>query len=219
MAITVTSYIDVVSSWCFWSEPMWAELKVRYEGRVDFRWKIALMDKTGLPTSREQHDWFYRRSGMMMRSPFMLNSHWCEHTEAEFVAPNAIAEAGRDLGAQDDRIRLAIASAALREGMKIGDWNVSAEVAARASGLDKKKLLERAQSPEVEKRLRATTAEFHDLKVTQRPTFVIDTEIGDRAVFSGIVKVEPLAATLDSLLEDAAAYAAHAAHFGAAPAA
>jgi hypothetical protein len=46
----------------------------------------------------------------------------------------------------------------------------------------------------------------------------LDTEIGDRAVFSGVVKFEPLAATLDSLLEDAAAYAAHAAHFGAPPA-
>jgi predicted DsbA family dithiol-disulfide isomerase len=197
---------------------MWAELKKRYAGRVDFQWKIALMDKTGLPTSREQHDWFYRRSGMMMRSPFLLNSHWCDHTEAEFVAPNAIAEAGKDLGAQDDRIRLAIAEAALREGKKIGEWDVAAEIAMKASGLDKNKLLDRARSPEVEKRLRATTAEFHDLKVTQRPAFVIDTEIGDRAVFSGIVKVEPLAATLDSLLEDAAAYAAHAAHFGAPPA-
>jgi hypothetical protein len=54
--------------------------------------------------------------------------------------------------------------------------------------------------------------------VSQRPTFVIDTEIGDRAVFSGVVKLEPIAATLDSMIEDTAAYAAHAAHFGAPPA-
>jgi hypothetical protein len=47
---------------------------------------------------------------------------------------------------------------------------------------------------------------------------VIDTEIGDRAVFSGIVKLEPLAATLDSMLDDATAYAVHKAHFGDPPA-
>jgi predicted DsbA family dithiol-disulfide isomerase len=54
MTITVTDYLDVVSSWCFWSEPTWVELKRRYDGRVQFQWKIALMDPTGLPTSREQ---------------------------------------------------------------------------------------------------------------------------------------------------------------------
>ena len=76
MTITVTDYLDVVSSWCFWSEPTWAELKRRYDGRVQFQWKIALMDPSGLPTSREQEQWFYRRSGMMMRSAFMLNTDW-----------------------------------------------------------------------------------------------------------------------------------------------
>jgi predicted DsbA family dithiol-disulfide isomerase len=217
MQITVTDYLVVVSSWCFWSEPTWAKLKERYEGRVEFQWKIALMDKTGLPTSREQHDWFYRRSGMIVRSPFMLSSHWCDHTESEFLAPNAIAEGGKDFGVKDDRIRLAIAYAALREGKKIGHWEVAAEIAAQASGLDKDKLLERAKSPEVEARLRASTAEFHALQVTQRPTFLIDTEIGDRAVFSGVVRLEPLVAMIDGMLEDAAAYAVHAAHFGAPP--
>ena len=73
-------------------------------------------------------------------------------------------------------------------------------------------------APEIEKRIRASTAEFHALQVTQRPTFVIDTEIGDRAVFSGVVKLEPLTATLDSMLDDATAYAAHKAHFGDPPA-
>jgi hypothetical protein len=54
MQITVTDYLDVISSWCFWSEPTWAKLKERYDGRVEFQWKIALMDPSGLPTSREQ---------------------------------------------------------------------------------------------------------------------------------------------------------------------
>jgi predicted DsbA family dithiol-disulfide isomerase len=218
MQITLTSYIDVVSSWCFWSEPTWAELKKRYTGRVDFQWKIALMDKIGLPVSHEQHEWFYRRSGMIMRSPFMLSVEWCDRDLPEYLAPNCVAEAGKDMGITDDRVRLAIAYAALREGRKLGDWEVAARIGAQAGGLDKKKLLEQAKSPEIEKRVRASTAEFHDLQVTQRPTFLIDTEIGDRAVFSGVVKFDPLAATLDSLLEDAADYAAHAAHFGAPPA-
>src|SRR6201993_2601760 len=214
MAITVTDYLDVISSWCFWSEPTWAELKKRYDGRVEFQWKIALMDPSGLPTSREQEQWFYRRSGMMMRSPFMLNTDWYDPSLPEWLAPNCVAEAARDFGFVDDRVRLALSHAALREGKKGSDWEIATEIAAGAGKIAKKELLERARSPGIEKRGRASTAEFHALQVTQRPTFVIDSEIGDRAVFSGVVKLEPLTATLDSMLEDATAYAAHKAHFG-----
>jgi predicted DsbA family dithiol-disulfide isomerase len=214
MRIAITDYLDVVSSWCFWSEPTWAELKRRYEGRVEFQWKIALMDPSGLPTSREQEQWFYRRSGMMMRSPFMLNTDWYDPSLPEWLAPNCVAEAGKDFGFSDDRIRLALSHAALREAKKVSEWEIAAEIGAAAGNIEKKKLLERAQSSEIEKRVRASTEEFRALQITQRPAFVIDTEIGDRAVFSGVVKLEPLAATLDSMLDDVAAYAAHKAHFG-----
>jgi predicted DsbA family dithiol-disulfide isomerase len=214
MRITVTDYLEVVSSWCFWSEPTWAELKRRYQDRVAFQWKIALMDPIGLPTSREQEQWFYRRSGMLMRSPVMLNTDWYDANLKEWLPPNAVAEAAKDFGITDDRVRLALSYAALREGKKVGDWNVCAEIGAAAGKIDKKKLLKAAQSPTVEKRLRASTAEFHAMQVTQRPTFVVDTEIGDRAIFSGVVRLEPIAATIDSMIDDAIDYAAHKAHFG-----
>ena len=218
MRITVTDYLDVVSSWCFWSEPTWAELKKRYDGRVEFQWKIALMDPSGLPTSREQEQWFYRRSGMMMRSPFILNTDWYDPSLPEWLAPNCVAEAAKDYGFTDDRVRLALANATLREGKKVSNWEIAVEIAALAGNIDRKKLLELARSPEIEKRVRASTAEFNALEITQRPAFLIDTEIGDRALFSGVVKLEPLAATVDSMLDDAAAYAAHKAHFGDPPA-
>ena len=218
MPITVTDYLDVVSSWCFWSEPTWAELKRRYGSRVQFQWKIALMDPSGLPTSREQEQWFYRRSGMMMRSPFMLNTEWYDPSLAEWLAPNCVAEAAKDFDITDDRVRLALAHAALREGREIGDWNVAADTGAGVGGIDTRKLLERARSAEIEQRVRASTVEFYALQITQRPAFVIDTEIGDRAVFSGVIKLEPLTATIDSMLDDAAVYAAYKAHFGDPPA-
>jgi predicted DsbA family dithiol-disulfide isomerase len=214
MKITVTDYLDVVSSWCFWSEPTWAELKRRYQDRIEFRWKVALMDSSGLPVSREQEAWFYRRSGMLMRSSFMLSTEWYDASLKEWLPPNAVAEAGKDFGITDDRIRLAISHAALRKGQKVSEWNVCAEVGAKAGEIDKKKLLDAAQSSAVERRLRDSTAEFHAMQITQRPAFVIDTEIGDRAIFSGIVRLEPLAATIESMLDDAVGYAAHQAHFG-----
>jgi predicted DsbA family dithiol-disulfide isomerase len=176
------------------------------------------MDPTGLPASREQEQWFYRRSGMMMRSPFMLNTDWYDASSPEWLAPNCVAEAAKDFGFTDDRVRLALAHAALRDGKKIGDWDVAVGVGAEAGGIDPAELRKHARSAKTEKRIRASTAEFHALQITQRPAFVIDTAIGDRAIFSGVVKLEPLVATLDSMLDDAAAYAAHKAHFGDPPA-
>jgi predicted DsbA family dithiol-disulfide isomerase len=215
--VKITYYLDVVSSWCYWAEPAWAELKQRYaKSPVEFNWAIALIDESGMPKSRQQADWFYRRSGTIVRSPFMLNSGWLTGLK-EYLAPNCVAEAAKDFGVTDDRVRLRLMEAAMREGQKAGDWKVSVAVATQAAGLDSAALLKKARSPEIEKRVRAATAEFHALQVTQRPTFVLEDNIGDRAVFSGLVKAAPMASTIDVMLDDAAAYDAHAAHFGSPP--
>lgn len=215
--LKITYYLEVISSWCFWAEPAWAELKERYAAQAAFDWKLALMESSGLPASREQCDWFYRRSGTIMRSPFMLNSGWYEPELKEYLAPNLVAEAAKELGVTDDRVRLAIARAALVDGRKVGRWEESIAVAVSSSGLNADALLQLAKSPRIEARARATTDEFHTLQVSQRPTFVIESRIGDRAVFSGLASLAPLAAACDAMLHDAAAYTSHAAHFGAPP--
>jgi predicted DsbA family dithiol-disulfide isomerase len=202
---------------CYWAEPAWRELKQKYaKSPVEFDWVIALLDKSGMPKSRTQADWFYRRSGTIMRAPFMLKSGWLTGLK-EYLAPNCVAEAAKDFGVTDDRVRLALMEAALCVGKKVGEWDVSVAVAAWAANLDAAALLKTSRSPEIEKRVRATTAEFHALQVTQRPTFVLEDNIGDRAVFSGLVKAGPIASTIDMMLDDAAAYASHAAHFGSPP--
>jgi len=214
MNVQVTYYLDVISSWCYWAEPAWRELKQKYaKSPVEFNWAIALLDKSGLPKSRAQAEWFYRRSGTVVRSPFMLKSDWLTGAK-EYLAPNCVAEAAKDLGVTDDRVRQALTEAALCAGKKVASWDISVAVATWAANLDSAALLKLSQSPEIEKRVRAMTAEFLALQVTQRPAFVLKSNIDDRAVFSGLVKAGPIAAAIDAMLDDASAYAAHAAHFG-----
>ncbi|SDR74361.1 disulfide bond formation protein DsbA [Opitutus sp. GAS368] len=224
----VTYYLEVISSWCYWVEPTWAELQRRYAGRVDFEWKIALMRREDYPVSREQCDWFYRRSGLMMKSPFMLNSGWLEPwREGLFPAASYVAEAGKDFGLTGDELRLALAHAADRDGLKVASMDAAIKVAVKATTrlrqasarqeLDGKKLRARAESAEVAARIQASTAEFFAHQIDQRPAFILTSEIGDKAVFSGMVKIEPLAATIESMLSDLAGYAAHKAHFGGPP--
>jgi len=130
------------------------------------------------------------------------------------LSPQLRCQAAKEFGISDDRVRLAIAKAGLREGKKVGRWEEAIAAAAAAAGIDTVKLQTQAQSAEVAAKAQATTAEFHALQVSQRPTFLIENSIGDRAVFSGVVRAEPLSAAIETLLADEAAYASWKTHFG-----
>jgi predicted DsbA family dithiol-disulfide isomerase len=218
MNVKITYYLEVISSWCYWAEPTWLELKRRFDGKILFDWKIAQMPPDAYPTSREQCDWFYCRSGSIVGSPFMLNSGWFEPGLKTMAVPNLVAEAARQLGIEDDRVRLALAHAGERDGKKVGRWEVAVSVAAKAGKLNPRKLMTCAKSKAVAGIVDKTTAEFTALQVTQRPAFLIENAIGDRAVFSGVVRIEPLVAAIEALLADQAAYDSYKAHFGSPPA-
>ena len=214
----VTYYLDVFSSWCAWAEPTWAELKSRYAGRAEFEWRIALMRPQDFPVSREQCDWFYRRSGgTVINSPVMLNSGWFDESRKGHYEPaDLVVEAARDFGFNGDEVRLAVARAGLFAGQKIGDVDVAvaAAVASGSGKLDARKLRAAAGSDAVRARVEASTKEFYAHQIDQRPAFVLTDAIGDKAVFSGLVRLAPLAATIDAMIADTTAYAAHAVHYG-----
>ena len=208
MLLKITYYLDVISSWCHWSEPTWALLKSRFDEETEFQWKVALMDSSGMPKSRPQLEWFYRRSGTIVGANHTIQSGWYDPQLEEYLAPNLVAEAAIDfgIGRNDDRVRLAIAEAGLLDGRPTSQLAeaIAAAVAA-VPELDDKLLSDRASSAEIEQRIRATTAEFHALQAPQRPTYVLENEIGDRVVFSGIVTPDPLIATIGAMLADAKA--------------
>ena len=60
--------------------------------------------------------------------------------------------------------------------------------------------------PETSKAISASTAEFKAFAVTQRPTFVIRSEIENTAIFSGIYRAEPILAAIDAMVADETAY-------------
>lgn len=217
-AVFLTYYVDLMSSWCTHVEPVWDRLQKDYADRVAFTWKIALMNPGDFPASRAQCDWVYRRSGTITREPSMLNSGWFDaQRQGDFVAPNLVAEAARSLGHADDRARRILAQAGLRAGAKIGDLDVSLKLVAKALKLDLRKLRTAAQSKLIRDRVATSTAEFHAHQINQRPAFIATDAIGDKAVFSGLVKYGPIAATLEAMLDDCAAYASYAAHHGSPP--
>ena len=216
MGVSVTYFLEIQSSWCFWAEPAWAELKERFAGQVDFSWEIALMPPEAVPATKAECAAAYRRSGTVMRSDSMLNADWFEEElQGDYNAANWVAEAGKGFGIKDDRLRLALSRAALVHGRKIGRMDEAVAVAVEACDLEEKSLKEAARSDAVQKRTAASTARFAAHQLDQRPAFIIESAIGDKAVFSGIVRPEPLSAAIEAMLHDARAYASFHAHFGA----
>jgi predicted DsbA family dithiol-disulfide isomerase len=199
-------YTDVLSSWCLYCEPKLAEVRAKYGSRLSYEWRIALVKD--LPQSRAQVEWFYKRSGGV--SGFKLNPQWYQGSYDSRDA-NLAAEAARDLGFEDDRVRLALARAALVEGVPVQYKNAAAELVATVTGAEPATVLSLMESPAVNERLDQSEREFAGLGVDQRPTFVLRSSIGDTAIFSGIWTAEPLDATIGAMLRDVDKYAAFAA--------
>lgn len=55
------------------------------------------------PVSKAQTEWFYRRSGTIMHTPFRLNSGWFASGLIPMLASNRVAAAAKDFGVTDDR--------------------------------------------------------------------------------------------------------------------
>ena len=148
--VSVTLYLEVVSSWCYHAEAAWDEVRLRFAGDATFDWRVALMEPTAYPATRAQADWFYRRSGTIVGAQEILHSGWVESRSADgFVAPNLVTEAARALGINDDRVRRAIANAALRDGRAVGDLDVAVAIAAEASGLNRDALRTASLDPQI----------------------------------------------------------------------
>ena len=216
--VNMTYYLDIMSSWCTYVEPTWDELQQRYAGRVNFEWKIALMNRKDFPVSTQQCAWFYTRSKSLYPEAPPLNPDWFEaERHGDYEAPHLVAEAGRDFGCTDDSLRRALAHAALQKGQKVGELDTSVSIATQKFFLDADQLRAAAISDPVRQRVVASTAEFHAHQLTQRPAFIITSSIGDKAVFSGVINRETLVNTLDSMLSDNQGYHAFSDQFGPMP--
>ena len=198
-------YLDVLSSWCFYSEPNLRRLLDALGDRVEYEWRIALVDHPPHGYSRQQYDWFYRRSGSL--SGTHLNSAWRTGDYDSSLVPNAAAEAARELGFSDDRVRLALTRAGLVDGKPVLQRETCAAIVAEATGVSAEKILEFMDDPRIRERVECTTKEFAALGVDQRPAFVLRSPIGDTAIFSGVWVFDPLNATAQAMLSDADKYA------------
>ncbi|MBV8152122.1 MAG: DsbA family protein [Candidatus Eremiobacteraeota bacterium] len=201
----VELFLDVLSSWCLLAAPAWERLRSAYAGRVRFAWSIALVERADANGyTRESMDWYYRRTAKMTGE--RLNPAWIDGPQTGTLNANRVAVAARSLGVDDDRVWIALANAAMRDGLPMGRLEAAVDVAARAGGLDAVRLRARAEDEDVFVSIRDSTDRFRQLGLPQRPSFIVTDDIGDEVRLSGIWTYAPIAAAIDALIADVDGY-------------
>lgn len=199
-------YLDVMSQWCMFADRAVAQLLAKYRDELQVDYRIAPV-KEGEPLgyNRTALQWMYRRSESI--SGIATVATWIEDEHTSSFAINAACLAAIHLGADVMTVREAIQQAALHEGRLLGRKDEAIAVVATAAGLDATTLRQRSEQPDIAAEMRKNVADLRTHGADLRPTFVMESPIGDRIVLSGTWRFEVLDPCVGSLLADAKAYA------------
>jgi predicted DsbA family dithiol-disulfide isomerase len=200
---TVIYYLDVLSSWCLVAEEAWSRLCREFAGQIEAQWRIAaLRDSFGY--TPEQLAFYYRRTAAI--TGVSLNPLWLESETDGSRWANRAAEAARALGRIDDRVRLALARAAMIDGLHVSQRDVAVSIAAQAAGLKPEELSSAMDAPQTAAAIADSTAAFERLGVPVRPTFEFRNVVGDTTMLSGCWRYDALAAAANALTRDQSAF-------------
>jgi hypothetical protein len=197
--------------WCALGDEVMVELNRRYGHRATFTWKIALING-GKPMDAgpEQELWFYDRCEFVTGRRF--NHRWLERKGQSTRLPNTVIAASWKFGKGKD-VHHALKIAAIERGEPILQREVALKLGAQAADINEQVLATAIDDPDLAASLRQSLADFESYRIDQRPAFVLQSAIGDVAVFSGVYRQEPLIAALDAMLQDEERYQQHASTF------
>ncbi|HEY8296980.1 MAG TPA: DsbA family protein [Candidatus Baltobacteraceae bacterium] len=205
--LQLTYYFDVLSQWCHFADKSLDRLRRDFGDRIAVELKIRLLnDGKPIAYTPEQLAAYYRRSKAI--AGIETTAAWLHPGDSSLYA-NCAVEAVRSLGGDVESVRRKLSRAALRDGERVGTFDLACALAARLSGFDEQRL--GAAMRETEPLLRKSTAEFYALPVEVVPTFVLRNAIGDTAILSGLFRYGALAAAAREMIDDADAYERYAA--------
>jgi hypothetical protein len=87
---------------------------------------------------------------------------------------------------------------------------VALRLASEASGITTEALTNAIDDPALASELQKSLLEFESYRIDQRPALILQSTIGDTAVFSGLYRSEPIFAAFEAMFGDEEKYAAHA---------
>ncbi len=201
----ITLYYDICSQWSYFGDLTLDRLREKFGADLDVRRQIAMV-KDGEPIgyTAEALGWMYRRSESI--AGIAVTSKWIRGDDRTLYANLAVA-AAEHLGHD---VRRQAAEAILLRGEPLGSEAGAVSVVAQLAGVAPAALQDAMRV--VEPAVRRSTKEFRALPVTVVPAFLLENEIGDTALLSGLYEFETLEQVVAEMLRAERGYAA----FGAA---
>ncbi|MGA9274494.1 MAG: DsbA family protein [Candidatus Cybelea sp.] len=212
LPITIQYFIDVLSQWCLISDKALLSVRMRYGDRLPVRYRFVpisgrdpiYVDLAGQRTAYE-------------RSTFITGVKtipWLQGEARSTWQANVAVVAAEELGVDIERARLAVSSAALLEGVSLGEDGVASAFLASRFGLDQVALDRAMESDAVQARMHDDLSAFARYGLTVRPSFVIENEIGDWTILNGGHREALISEAVSSLLMDGTGYEWYVKHLG-----
>jgi predicted DsbA family dithiol-disulfide isomerase len=203
--ITVTHYCYTLSTWSLAAEDAVAEIKDRYGDKLDYQWRLAVMHYNGGRGAFADGELEAPYARLEAVTGQRVSLGWWREGY-DWTIPDRVVDAARALGATATDVRLALATAGLRQGENITDPDFACSLASRIARIDADALRAEAMGPATMLRLHQSASEFAALGVPFVPAFKLSNAIDDTVVLSGVWRPEPLVACIEGLLKDEEEY-------------
>src|SRR5579863_1495377 len=150
--------------------------------------------------------WYLKRGSLAYGREFRAD--WYEGPQGGTWFANAVALVGTEMSGEAMRTMHAMMSAALEQGAKAGRADVCFELMGKYLGIPASDVAARVNDPATAARLEAGNHRLAALGADERPTFLLESEIGDRALLKGMWQEDAVAGVAMALLHDERSYAA-----------
>lgn len=197
-------FVDVCSHWCLVAVPAVQALQ---DLGIDVEVVYApLNDGKPLGFTSEMETWFYRRgTGAYGKT---LHPDWCEGPDTSTWHANVSAFVAGEITGDQIAAAHAMMAAAMERGVLVGRAEEAHSVAAAYAKAPLEEIERRASAAGIHDRLLNGNRRLEAVGSDERPTFVLQNDNGDRAVFKGIWQRDAIVAAAQALLDDENAYKA-----------
>ncbi|MEO7040103.1 MAG: hypothetical protein ABI186_08765 [Candidatus Elarobacter sp.] len=201
----VTAFVDVLSHWCLAASPALVALRDTLADDVRLEVLFAPVgDGAPVGFSNEAEAWFYRRGTLAYGTK--LNAAWCENEQATTWHANAAVAAAVAAGAEPIALAALTSRAAMVRGRLLGREDEAMRVVADLSDVAPDALQAAMRAEPVVAALHAANVRLAAIGCTERPSWELVNDNGDRAVLQGVWQVEAILPLVHALLADESAY-------------
>ena len=201
----VTAFVDVLSHWCLAAQPALDALRATLADDVAVEIAFApIGDGAPVGFTHAAETWFYQRGTLAYGTE--LDASWCEDETTSTWHANAATAAAVALGANPIDLVPRVSRAAMFDGALLGREDEAVRVVSQLTGFAEDAVRAKMRSASITDVLHRGNVRLAAIGCTERPSWELVNDNGDRAVLQGVWQAEAILPLARALLEDERAY-------------